>query len=36
MQETVNNPGVSAAIAILISLGTGLILYTFSTKTANI
>ncbi|MBX9886375.1 MAG: sodium:solute symporter [Flavobacteriaceae bacterium] len=36
MQETVNNPGVSAAIAILISLGTGLILYTFSTKTTNI
>jgi sodium/pantothenate symporter len=36
MQETVNNPGVSAAIAILISLATGLILYTFRSKIANI
>ena len=35
MQETVNNPGVSAAIAILISLFTGLFLYSFGNKTSK-
>lgn len=35
MQETVNNPGVSAAIAILISLFTGLIFYIFGNKTSK-
>ena len=35
MQETVNNPGVSAAIAILISLFTGLIFYIFGNKTST-
>ncbi|MGO4905676.1 sodium:solute symporter family transporter [Flavobacterium sp. W20_MBD1_R3] len=35
MQETVNNPGVSAAIAILISLFTGMIFYIFGNKTSK-
>jgi len=33
MQEPVNNPGISAAIAIVISLGVGLIMYKFTSKT---